>query len=93
MRRPIRAVALVLAAMTTAWGNAQQAPRTPDPKPPAPGSRGNPDNVPDPTRRATRSAWPKRPGTCRITARSVLALLHFARSPGHGERRAHHERR
>jgi hypothetical protein len=46
MRRPIRAVALVLVAMTTTWGHAQQTPRTPDPKLPAPGTRGNPDNVP-----------------------------------------------
>ena len=46
MRRPIRIVALALAAMATAWGHAQTPPRTGDPNVPAPGTRGNADNVP-----------------------------------------------
>ena len=46
MRRTIRTAALALAAVTTTWGRAQPPPRSPDPKLPAPGTRGNPDNVP-----------------------------------------------
>jgi hypothetical protein len=47
MRRPIRtaAVALTLAA-AAAWGHAQPPPRSGDAQLPAPGTRGNPDNLP-----------------------------------------------
>jgi hypothetical protein len=48
MRRPIRtaALALTLAAAAAAWGHAQPPPRSGDAQLPAPGTRGNPDNVP-----------------------------------------------
>jgi hypothetical protein len=45
MRWPICITVLALVAGTTNWGYAQP-PRTGDPNQPAPGSRGNPDNVP-----------------------------------------------
>jgi hypothetical protein len=47
MRWPICSAALVLVALATTWGHAQPPPTRPsDPNLPAPGSRGNPDNVP-----------------------------------------------
>ena len=47
MRTPIRAAALMLVAWASARAHAQPpAARTGDPAPPAPGTRGNPDNVP-----------------------------------------------
>jgi hypothetical protein len=46
MRWPICIAALALVAGTTTWGHAQPPPRPSDPNLPAPGSRGNPDNVP-----------------------------------------------
>jgi hypothetical protein len=46
MRRPIRTAALALVAGATAWGQAQPPPTRPgDPDLPAPGARGNPDNI------------------------------------------------
>ncbi len=47
MRTPTRAAALMLVAWASARGYAQPpATRAGDPAPPAPGTRGNPDNVP-----------------------------------------------
>ena len=46
MRRPIRTTVLALAAMAATTGLAQPPPRSRDPQQPAPGTRGNPDNVP-----------------------------------------------
>jgi hypothetical protein len=44
MRKPTRAAALILVAGAATWGHAQ--PPTPRPGDPAPGTRGNADNVP-----------------------------------------------
>jgi hypothetical protein len=46
MRRSIRTAVLALAALATSAGHAQPQPRSRDTQLPAPGSRGNPDNVP-----------------------------------------------
>ena len=46
MRRPIRTAVLALAAMAATTGLAQPPPGSRDAQPPAPGTRGNPDNVP-----------------------------------------------
>ena len=47
MRWPIYSAALALVAGATSWGHAQAPPSRPgDPDLPAPGTRGNPDNVP-----------------------------------------------
>ena len=45
MRPPIRIAALLLVAGSASLGHARQDPAAADP-PPAPGTRGNPDNVP-----------------------------------------------
>ena len=64
---------MMLASLTTTGGHAQ-APANPpaDPNLPAPGTRGNADNVPfigSATRATTPFASPRRPGTSRTTTR------------------------
>ena len=96
MRRPIRTAALALAAAAAAWGHAQPPPRSRDAQLPAPGTRGNPDNVPfigrrDPKGNPVRLA--RATGHVSNYSEDEGPPLHAARSPGHGERRARHQRR
>jgi hypothetical protein len=46
MPRPIRTAALTLVTVAATWGHAQSPPRSGDANPPAPGTRGNADNIP-----------------------------------------------
>ena len=90
MRPPIRIAAFLLLTGAASLGHARQDPAA---APPAPGTRGNPDNVPligrrDPKGNPVRLA--KATGHVSNYSEEKVRALHAARSPGHGERRARH---
>ena len=97
MRKPIAPLPWVSCSSPRPTDRPSRRPRAPgDPDLPAPGTRGNPDNVPfigrrDPKGNPVRLA--RATGHVSNYTEEKVRALHAARPPGHGERRARHQRR